>query len=309
MVPTKRVLVTGATGFLGRPTAVQLRARGWEVVGVSASGASATRRIDLLDERAVRTLIAEIRPSHLLHAAWHPIHGGVMRSPDNLKWLVASLSLVHAFQECGGVRAAVVGSSAEYDWTNGICRNRVTPMNPATIYGACKHALHVALQAFAQATGLGFVWPRVFFVYGPGEHDSRLVPSVMKALLRGLPAACTHGRQVRDYVYVDDVAAGLVACLESEYNGAVDLASGSGVAVRDLVLQVAHQLERPDLLRLGALPNKDNFPLVLGDATEAKRILGWAPRTTITAGIADTIAWGRLAVATAASPDEKERIQ
>lgn len=290
----RRVLVTGATGFLGRPAAAQLRARGWDVVGVSASGADGTIRLDLQDEAALRALLEQIRPSHLLHAAWRPVHGNVMHAADNVSWLRASLFLVQAFQESGGQRAAVVGSSAEYDWTGGVCRNGVTPMKPATPYGACKHALHLALEAFARATGLGFVWPRVFFVYGPGEHDSRLVASVVKALVRGVPAECTEGRQVRDYVYVDDVAAGLVASLESSHDGAIDLAAGSGIAVRDLVSLVAQEFGRVDLLRLGArrTPVHD-VPLVLGDGIEAETLLGWKPRISLEAGIADTVAWGR----------------
>jgi nucleoside-diphosphate-sugar epimerase len=293
----KRVVVTGATGFLGRPTADRLRARGWEVVGVSRSGDGDTRRVNLLDPSAVHALFAEVRPSHLLHAAWQPVRGNVMQSPENLEWLAASLALVRTFQECGGVRAAVVGSSGEYDWTDGICRNGVTPMKPASIYGACKHALHIAIEAFARVTGLGLIWPRVFFVYGPGEDASRLVASVVKSLLQGMPAECTEGLQVRDYCYVDDVAAGLVAALESNYDGAVDLASGNGIAVRDLVLQVANKLDRTDLVRLGARPSSDNFPLVLGDPTEAGALLGWSPRTPLAVGIADTIAWGRQAFA------------
>jgi nucleoside-diphosphate-sugar epimerase len=207
----------------------------------------------------VRALFADVRPSHLLHAAWRSVHGDVMQSPANVEWLAASLSLMRAFQESGGLRVAVVGSSAGYDWTDGICRNGVTPMKPATIYGACKLALHVALEAFARVTGLSFVWPRVSFVYGPGEHDSRLVASVVKALLEGKPPECTEGRQMRDYAYVGDVAAGLVAALESEYNGAVDLASGRGIVVRDLVSRVACALDRTDLLRLGRPPIARQF--------------------------------------------------
>lgn len=292
----KRVLVTGATGFLGRPTVRQLRQRGWDVVPVSASGADGTERLDLLDEHAVKAFIGATRPSHLLHAAWRAVHGDVMRSPENVRWTAASLLLVEAFRANGGERAAVVGSSAEYDWTDGICRNGVTPLRPATLYGSCKYALYLALDAFARATGLGFVWPRVFFVYGPGEHESRLVASVIKSLVQGVPAGCTEGRQIRDYLHVEDVAAGLVAALESSYSGPVDIAGGPAIAVRDLVTRVAQQLDREDLLRLGARPIPvHDVPLVIGDGDEAARLFGWTPRLSLDEGIADTIAWGRSA--------------
>jgi len=300
----KRVLVTGATGFLGRAAARQLRAAGWDVTGTSGSGLEDTRRADLLDERAVRRLMEEVRPSHLLHAAWRPVHGDVMHSPENIRWVAASLLLVQAFQQSGGERAAVVGSSAEYDWTDGICRNGATPLRPGTIYGACKHALHIALAAFARQTGIGFVWPRVFFVYGPGEDERRLVASVIRALLKGVPAECTEGRQIRDYLHVDDVAAGLVAALESTYDGPIDLAAGHGVSVRELVTQVARQIGREDLLRLGARPSPSHdVPLVVGDGAEAASVLGWAPQLSLEQGLADTIAWGR-SVFTQAVPSD-----
>jgi nucleoside-diphosphate-sugar epimerase len=171
-------------------------------------------------------------------------------------------------------------------------------MRPATIYGACKHALHVALASYARTTELGFVWPRVFFVFGPGEHESRLVASVVRSLLRGEPADCTHGQQIRDYMHVEDVARGIVAALESDHDGAIDIASGIGIAVRDLVLEFAHALGRVDLLRLGARPSPvHDVPVVVGDATEAAAVLGWAPSMTLAEGVADTIGWARTAFA------------
>jgi nucleoside-diphosphate-sugar epimerase len=287
----KRVLVTGARGFLGGAAARLLKARGWDVVGVSSSEAGGYLQADLLDETVVRAMIHDVKPSYLLHAAWLPIHGDVMRSPKNLMWLKASVALVHAFHEEGGRRAAVVGTSAEYDWSNGMCRNNITPMRPASVYGACKHALHIALEAYARVAELGFVWPRVFDVYGPREHDTRLVASVMRSLMNGQFAECTHGMQLRDYLYVDDVARGLVAALESEYNGAVDLAGGSGVRVRDVVLQIARELGREDLVRFGVRPPPvHDVPVVIGDGTEAAALLGWKPTYSLEAGIAATIA-------------------
>jgi len=85
----------------------------------------------------------------------------------------------------------------------------------------------------------------------------------------------------------------LVAALESNYNGSVDLASGSGIAVRDLVSQVAQYLGREDLLHLGALPAKDDYPVVLGDPHEAELLLGWKPQISIKDGLASTVEWGK----------------
>ena len=166
-----RVLVTGARGFLGRPIANLLAERGWDVVRTATTPCKEHVVVDLLDDTAVLALVRKVEPTHLVHAAWKSVHGDVMHSTDNLAWLRSSLGLLKCFREAGGRRAAALGTSAEYDWTSGVCCNGVTPLRPTTLYGACKHALHVALEAYAGASGLEFVWPRVFSVYGPGEHE------------------------------------------------------------------------------------------------------------------------------------------
>ncbi len=106
---------------------------------------------------------------------------------------------------------SVCGSGYEYDWSYGYCTEGLTPCVPDTVYGACKHALHEMVRSYAAARQLSVAWPRVFFLYGPHEHPQRLVSSVVRALLRGEPAPCSHGRQIRDYMHVQDVADGLVA--------------------------------------------------------------------------------------------------
>jgi nucleoside-diphosphate-sugar epimerase len=289
-----RLLVTGARGFLGRALMGVLRARGWDPIGVSSTVTGALLCANLLDHSAVRALLHHVRPTHLIHAAWRPVHGNVLHSFENFAWLAASLCLMEAFRQYGGRRAAVIGSSAEYDWSYGICRNHVTPMRPATLYGSCKNALRTTLESCSPKMGLSVIWPRAFFVYGPGEHESRLVPSVIRSLVHNEPALCTHGRQVRDYLHVADVAAGVVAALESEHAGTVDLASGQGVPVRNVVLEIARTIGREDLVRLGARPSPPHdVPMVVGDGREAASLLGWAPTISLKEGIAESIAWGR----------------
>ena len=290
----RRLLVTGARGFLGSAMMKALRAGGWDPIGVSSVAGGSSLCANLLDHSAGRALMRQVRPTHLIHAAWRPADGNATNALDNVVWLTASLSLVEAFREYGGVRAAVVGSSAEYDWSHGLCRNHITPTEPSSLYGTCKNALRTKLESYALMTGLSLVWPRVFFVYGPGEHKSRLAPSVIRSLLLGEPALCTHGRQIRDYLHVADVAAGIVAGLESEHAGTVDLAGGEELAVRDFVLEIARALGRVDLVRLGALPTPPHdVPRVVGDPSEASSLLGWKPRISLQDGIADTITWGR----------------
>jgi nucleoside-diphosphate-sugar epimerase len=138
------------------------------------------------------------------------------------------------------------------------------------------------------------VWARVFDVYGPGEHPSRLSTFVVRRLLAGRPAELTHGSQIRDYTYVDDVAEGLVSALKSRYVGETDIASGRPVSVRDLALEIARQLGREDLLRFGIRPSPvPEFPVVLGDAAHAKASIGWEPRRSLEIGVAALVEWER----------------
>ncbi len=279
-----RILVTGGSGFIGSRCVSALEARGLETISPSSS------ELDLLDEAATRRFLDATRPTHLLHTAWRHIRGNAMSALDNLEWLKASITLIQAFHQAGGVRAAALGSSAEYDWNYGQCQTGATPLRPESIYGASKLALYTAMSAYARQTGLSFVWPRVFFVYGPGEHESRITPYVIKSLVAGQPAQCTNGLQVRDYVHVDDVANAVVKALFSSHEGEIDVASGAPLPVRDLVLEIARQLGREDLVQLGARPSPPNeAPYVIGDPKAAMATLGWCPQFTLEQGISDTI--------------------
>jgi nucleoside-diphosphate-sugar epimerase len=297
----KRVVITGASGFVGRASVRALAARGFDVVATARGPAPVDdptvrwRQLDLLTPGAAAQLFDAERPTHLLHVAWlSSTSGEVMTSPANADWLSASLELVGAFARAGGARVAVVGSCAEYDWTYGLCRAGLTPHAPASLYGACKHALRVALEPLAQHAGLSLVWPRAFFVYGPRERKERLAASVIAALLDARPAPLTHGRQIRDFLHVDDLAEGLAASLDSHVTGAIDIVSGEPLALRDLAQEIARQIGRPDLLRLDALPARPDEPkVILGDGAPARRLLSWSPRFTLQTGLADTIAAAR----------------
>src|SRR5450830_470974 len=210
----KRVLVTGATGFVGRHALPLLVERGFDVHAVArAVPPHADSRVtwhaaDLLGGADVlRALLEDSQPTHLLHLAWYAEHGKYWRSLENFRWTAASVELAHDFTARGGERLVATGTCAEYDWSGGVCSESSTPLAPSTPYGICKDALRRMLGALAVETKIGFAWGRVFFTFGPGEQPQRLVPSVIRSLLRGDEARTTHGRQVRDFLAVEDVAA------------------------------------------------------------------------------------------------------
>jgi len=296
----KRILLTGASGFIGFHCIAPLLERGFEVhvAGRSApdgeSFGAVWHQADLLDASARAALLAKVQPTHLLHLAWFVVPGQLITSPENFAWVTASLDLVQRFAEHGGRRAVVCGSGYEYDWNYGYCSEALTPTVPNTVYGACKHALDVMLRSLAPTLDLSLSWGRVFFLYGPREHPKRLVSSVILSLLKGDPAKCSHGRQVRDYMHVQDVADGLSALVDSDLEGPVNVSSGQATTLREIVLTVGEILGKPELIQLGALPARANdTPLVVGDNTRIVEALGWNPRHDLAAGLEHTVDWWR----------------
>src|SRR5207253_10776751 len=183
-------------------------------------------------------------------------------SPENYGWVAASIELARAFAACGGRRIVAAGTCAEYDWSAGLCHEFDTPLVPRMPYGVCKDALRRILESLTEHAAISFAWGRIFFPYGPGEAAGRLVPSVIASLLDASDARCTHGRQVRDFVFIRDVAGALVALLDSEGRGPVNIGSGKAVSVREVVETIAENVGGRQHLQSGALPATDEPPLV-----------------------------------------------
>jgi len=295
-----RVLVTGATGCIGQHCLPLLVQRGWDVQAVSSkpdpqvvSGVT-WHEADLFDIRRVATLVSQVGASHLLHLAWYVVPGKSGSSLENIRWLQASLDLVQQFREAGGHRVVVAGSSFEYDWRYGYCSEGLTPTNPDTLYGASKDALRSVLERYAVQTGLSQAWPRIFFLYGPHEHPDRLVPAIVRALLRGEVARCSHGNQIRDYLYVEDVAEALVTILETESQGPMNIGSGRPITLRELVTRAAEKLKGLDRVHFGAIPSRSNdAALVVADVGRLSSELGWKPTFDLDRGLESTIDWWR----------------
>ena len=304
-----RVLVTGAGGFVGRNTQRHLLDQTFEVHAVSRSAPCAwalpgvvPHACDLLDAAATLALVHTVQPTHLLHLAWYAMPGNFWAATENARWLEASKVLVEAFVGVGGVRAVIAGTCAEYAWSGEVCTEFVTPLRPATFYGRCKLELHEAVESLAARTGLSMAWARLFFMYGEHERPGRLVSSVIESLLNHREVACTEGRQLRDYMYVDDVANALVALLSSTVEGPVNIASGNARPVGEVVRMIGAVTERSHLIRWGARPADPGEP----DRIEActRRLndeVHFSPAFGLESGIRRSVAWWRDALASEAA--------
>jgi len=288
------VLVTGATGLVGAQAVAALETRGFRVRGLARKGTE--HEVDLFDSEAVRGCLESVRPSHLLHLAWNTEPGRYWTAPENLEWQSASLDLVRAFYDAGGRRVVVAGSCAEYDWE--VLPD--TPIDerfscrPASLYGAAKNALRVAIAAFARERQLSYAWGRIFYLYGGLEPERRLVPSVTRALLRGEEAKCGSGTGRRDFVAAHDVGAAFAALVDSDVSGPLNIASGDSHTIAEVAQTIAEIVGRPELLRLGALADRPGEPATLtADIGRLREDAGFTPAVALREGLSEAVRFWR----------------
>jgi nucleoside-diphosphate-sugar epimerase len=295
-----RVLLTGATGFIGSHLARLLVAEGHTVAAVVRRQSSRWRihdvepRLDIIwgDTYHVNGLRAELdraRADVCVHMAWDSVSG--WSSPNAVDSAAGSLMLLRAVLESGCKRLVVAGSSFEYEATDDPLTEE-SPIRPQDLYGAAKHAVHLVAEQVARMNDASLAWLRIFNTYGTYDDERRLVPSIVRALLRDECVATTAGEQIRDYTHVEDVASAILKVAESRYNGPINIASGVAVSVRDVAVTTARLLGKAEKLRLGVLPYPPGEPMMnRADVRRLREEIGWVPRHDLGSGLAHTVNW------------------
>jgi nucleoside-diphosphate-sugar epimerase len=276
----------------------RLVARGYEVHAVSRSEPLATsgqitwHRTDLLDSAATNRLASQVGATHLMHLAWITEPGVYWESPRNDDWLSASFSLLESFAEHGGLRALLAGTCAEYDCSDGHCVEDKTPLRGKSLYAQSKLAFRDAAFAVAKSADLSVAWARLFLSFGPHERPERLVPAVIRALLAGERARCVDGSLERDFMYVKDVADAMVAVLDSDFTGDINIASGQPRTFAEIVNRIAVRLDAADRVDFGHYPRRPDDPQkITADSSRLSRIIGWSPEYDLDSAIDETIDW------------------
>ncbi len=285
-----RVLLTGASGFLGRYVLWSLQQQGVQTVVLGRRRPPECLeadfiQADLLTSPNLAALVRASRASHLLHLAWFAEHGVYWTSPLNLRWVEASVRLVEAFCAHGGQQVVLAGSCAEYDWAEGYCREDHTSLQAATLYGTSKDATRRLVMAICAQHQVPCAWGRVFLPFGAGEAVQRLIPSLISVFRGQRPAFGVNASAYRDFLHASDVAQAFVTLLTHAASGAFNVSSGQPTLLADLVCTLANLLGADAQAVLDLTTERPGEPHLLVGANDKLQALGWQPAMSLAQGL------------------------
>lgn len=291
----KRVLVTGAAGFIGTHLVAHLERVGAATRAVSRSATSARRgtvtfeSADLSDPRVASELMGRVRPEIVFHLAGLAT-GARERDlilPTFESNLRSTVNLLLAASETGGVRVVLPGSLEEPEAADAVASSPYAMSKwAASSYGRMFHSLY----------GLNVTIARIFITYGPARKDlHKLIPYVILSLLRGEAPKLGSGRRPVDWIHVDDVVEGLIALAFAEGTAGqtIDIGSGVLVPIRSLVEMIAQQFPGGPPLIFDALPERSFEQVRAADLGRTLAATGWEPRIALADGLKTTIEWFR----------------
>jgi len=281
----KKVLVTGATGFIGNYVVQQLLQMNVAVIASSANAQKAGAfswfnqvqyipfQFEAFDP-AIDYYRFFGQPDQMIHLAWEglPNYRSSFHTDINLP---RHLALLHNLVQHGLTDVAVTGTCFEYGMQEG-CLREDMPVFPANPYAQAKNTLREQLQAFQQQHPFSLKWIRLFYMFGKGQNPNSLLSQLDKALAAGEPVFnMSGGEQVRDYLPVEKVAEYIATiALQKQVTGVINCCSGRPVKVKDFVNDYLAQKKQTIMLNLGYYPYPDYEPMRFwGDNTKLKNIL------------------------------------
>lgn len=290
-----KVLVTGASGYLGRHVLKALEMQGMETVCAQhrATLSSQTGEVlsaDLLSPDGALELVTHAKATHLLHLAWYVEQGKYWNSLQNFEWVQASIRLVDAFCRQGGKHVVVAGTCAEYDWDYGFMQEGVTPYNPRTPYGICKNATRQLLQSMCDLHNVRLAWGHVFFPFGIDESLGRLIPSLIQVFRGQIPAFGVNNEAIRGMLPVTDAAQAFIRLLQHpQAYGAYNLCSGIPTRIDEIVELIAAELHADPSVVLKLPSSRSSDPTMLLGNNQRLRSIGWSMESSLKKCLQQTI--------------------
>lgn len=297
-----RVLLTGATGFIGRRLVTRLVERGDAVTGFVRSPVTIPGAESVHIPELVTTHIRSAIAGRSFDVVVNLVAAGVCpseRDPASLVQInsVLPCELVAIAQDVGVKAFIQIGSSAEYARTSALEPvMEESPLEYEKLYGASKAAGALLAKAWGAQTGLPVMALRLFNVFGPGEAPHRLLPSLVTKLKNEQMVSLSAGTQIRDFIHVDDVCAGIITAVDAlnanpALAGCYNVSTGIGTTVADFARIVARAMHADTgLLCFGELPMRpDDLPYVVGCPDKFMQKIGWRPSLSLESGVLKSV--------------------
>ena len=297
----KRVIVTGASGFIGQHLCKALSEKEAIVVGFTRSTLdskylSEQYDVDILDEITIRQIIHAVQPEFVVHLAASKDRGvDTAAYREGYKTnLMGSLNLINACQDLPVLaRFVFLGSTDEYGQLQ-VPFKESDKEAPIAAYGASKLAVTELLKALSRSNKFPSVTLRPTIAYGPGQDDSMFLPALIRALVAGRNFDMSLGEQTRDFIYIDDLVQAIIQALVAPglCGDVINISSATPIRIDALAKMTANMLGNgaDKLLKFGAKDYRRADTMEYwASNTLAKRSLGWSPKVSLEEGVRQTI--------------------
>lgn len=259
----KRILITGASGFVGKHVLRHIARQnvGLTLVLRNADCAKYFQYPCIDSVLITKNLFSETAEwwenalqgiDTVIHLAWYAEPGIYLSSPNNLDCLMGTLNMAKGASYAGVTKFVGIGTCFEYEMSSKHL-SIDAPLSPKTLYAATKAATFLSLSQYFADHNVAFAWCRIFYLFGEGEDERRLVAYVRSQILKGEAANLSDGDQIRDYLNVSVAAEYIVRIALGGQYGAINICSGLPISVRRLVEEIAAEYDALDMLNFGAV--------------------------------------------------------
>lgn len=281
----KRIILTGATGLIGKEIILPLQDLGFSVycLTIDKYNPDITGvtwiNTNLFSKKELTEAFSKVKPEYLINFAWATTND-YLTSNINFDFVIAGIELLKAFKENGGKRAVYAGTCFEYEFSDAPLKEDITPISPKTVYARCKNHLHQIAELYCQSNNISFGWGRIFYVYGKNEHETRLTGSIIKSLKNNEEVVIRSGNLKKDYMYTKDIAGAFARFVDSQIEGSVNICTGKAISIAEYAKAIGKKMGKENLIKFVDEPNNQP-PIIVGDNTRLVKEIEYIQKYTL----------------------------